>query len=146
MRLRLYRQPHKESAESTRIRFLFEGVSSEIKKLGYDDFYIYIWLDKSGLLKGFQAILNDTITMTSINGAEPIVTCLSNDVIERATTGMATKEDEEKIKIVVGSMVCDDFSILLDRIKMSMFGENIRYVRLAEGEMKLFKKLCKTIN
>lgn len=145
MKLRLYRQPHRESEESKRIRLLFEGVSSEVKEQGYNDFYIYIWLDKTGLLKGFQAILNDHITMTSINGADPIFTCLSDSVIARSTTGMANDEDIEKMKIVVGSMISDDFPLILDRIKMSMFGENLRNVRLAEGELKLFKKLCRRL-
>lgn len=145
MKLRLYKQLHVDSQNSKRIRLLFEGIASEVKKEGYQDFYIYIWLDRTGLLKGFQAILNDYITMTSINGADPIFTCLSDKVIARSTTGMATDEEVEKMKIAIGSMVCDDFPIILDRVKMSMFGENLRYVRLAEGELKLFKKLCKKI-
>lgn len=145
MKLRLYKQPHCESENSKRVRLLFEGVTEDVKELGYDDFYVYVWIDKAGLLKGFQAILNDFITMTSINGAEPIVTCLSNDVIARSTTGMASDSDTNKIKIVIGSIICDDFPLLLDRIKMSMFGENIRNSRLSDGEMKLFKKLCKKL-
>lgn len=145
MKLRLYKQPHCESENSKRVRLLFEGVTAEVKELGYDDFYVYVWIDTAGLLKGFQAILNDSITMTSINGAEPIVTCLSDNVIARSTTGMASESDTNKIRIVIGSMISDDFPLLLDRIKMSMFGENIRNARLADGEMKLFKKLCKKL-
>lgn len=145
MKLKLYRQPHRESEESKRVRLLFEGISTDVKNQGFDDFYIYVWIDNTGLLKGFQAILNDSITMTSINGADPIVTCLSDNVIARSTTGMASDEDTEKMKIAVGSMISDDFPMILDRIKMSMFGENLRNIRLAEGEMKLFKKLCRRL-
>ncbi len=145
MKLKLYRQPHRESEESKRIRLLFEGTSADVKKKGFDDFYIYVWIDKTGLLKGFQAILNDSITMTSINGADPIFTCLSDNVLARSTTGMASDEDVEKMRIAVGSMISDDFPIILDRIKMSMFGENLRNIRLAEGELKLFKKLCRRL-
>lgn len=145
MKLRLYKQPHSESVHSSPVRLLFEGAKENVRHEGYEDFYIYVWIDHSGLLIGFQAILDDRITMTSINGSDPIITCVSNDVIERSTTGLADDEDSEKIRIAVGSMVSDDFPLILDRIKMSMFGENIRHIRLTEGELKKFKKLCREL-
>lgn len=141
MKLRLYKKPHSEPDGSNRVRLLFEG--QDVAQEDLNDFYIYLWIDKTGLLTGFQAIMNDSVTMTSINGSEPVFTCLSDEVIERSTTGIASDADIEKMKIAVGSMVNDDFPMILDRIKMSLFGENLRHIRLTENEFKKFTELCK---
>jgi hypothetical protein len=62
MLLRLFKDPYSEPFSPGRTRLLFEQAPDETSVApGRKDFYLYVWIQDSQQLAGFQAVLDDEL-------------------------------------------------------------------------------------
>ena len=143
MKLRLYKIPHIDPLHPNLIRLLFEGKVPEKKSAEESDYYIYVWINSGGYLRGFQAVLGNRISFAYHVPSKRSFGILARDIINRGVTKKESPEEREKIISAMNCMSNDSFPVLLDYIRKLANGEDISEVKLSSKEMKTFSKIRK---
>ena len=143
MKLRLFKTPHSDPLHPNLIRLLFEGKVPEKKSAEESDYYIYVWINNSGDLRGFQAVLGNRISFAYHVPSKRSFGILARDIINRGVTKKESPEEREKIISAMNCMSNDSFPVLLDYIRKLANGEDISEVKLSSKEMKTFSKIRK---
>jgi hypothetical protein len=139
--LRLFKTPHSDPLHPNLIRLLFEGKVPGEEVTEESDYYIYVWINTGGYLRGFQAVLGNRISFAYHVPSKRSFGILARDIINRGVTRKESPEEREKIISAMNCMSNDSFPILLDYIKKLANGEDISEVKLSSKEMKNFSKI-----
>lgn len=143
MNLRLYKTPHIDPLYPSLIRLLFEGKVPGKRSSEESDYYMYVWINNVGYLRGFQAVLGNRITFAYHVPSRRSFGILARDIINRGVTQKESPEDREKIISAMDCMSNSSFPILLGYIKKLAKGEDIVEVKLSFEEMNTFSDICK---
>lgn len=144
LKLRLYKTPYIDPMFPNLVRLLFEGRFIENKAISYD-FYIYVWLNRLGYFKGFQAVLDERITLAFHMSSKRFFGKLARDIIDRGITKAESPEEREKILNAINEMSNNEFAGLLGAIIDLAKGGAVTEVKLSDREMKVFSKILKEV-
>lgn len=143
MKLRLYKTPHIDPIHPSLIRLLFEGKVPGKRSPEESDYYMYVWINNVGYLRGFQAVFGNRITFAYHVPSKRSFGILARDIINRGVTRKESPEDRKKIISAMNCMSNNSFPILLGYIKKLVNGENMSEVKLSFEEMNTFSDICK---
>lgn len=139
MKLTLFREPLRETFKPDLIRLLFEGKEGE--SAGQKDFYLYVWISAGTRLDGFQAVLEDSITLVYRQPDYVTVGRIGRVPMNRAVDNNDSDEDREAALTVIRTMESGDMPVLIGEIKRIASGEAVSKVYLVKEERELFMNL-----
>ncbi len=141
LKLRLYKIPYIDPMFPYIVRLLFEGKFIEKNNI-ISDFYIYVWLDRLGDFKGFQAVLDNKITLVYHMSSKRSFGKLGQDIIDRGITNKESPDERKKIIGVINTTSNIEFTELFMKIKKLANGETLQEVKLNEKEQSVFSDIC----
>ena len=141
--LRLYKTPHIDPIHPNLVRLLFEGKVPGKKIQEESDFYMYVWINRLGYLRGFQAVLGDRVTFAYHVPSKRSFGRLARDIINRGITARESSEEKKDIISAIDYISNDTFPALVGFIKKLAHGETIPEAKLTFKEMRIFSEICR---
>ncbi|MBD3346485.1 MAG: hypothetical protein GF401_15635 [Chitinivibrionales bacterium] len=144
MKLRLYKEPYRDPMKPGVVRLLFEGIQSpEDQKDKFDDFYLYVWIDTGGVLKSFQAVLDDLLVFEVKMPSVISFGQISKEPFNRTVKINKSSQKRKRMIRIMSNLRNEYFPDLLKRAGEIAREENIVPVELSREEKMAFEKLMK---
>lgn len=145
MRLLLYRTPYVDPLKPESVRLLFEAKADDKQNQTGSDFYLYVWITRSGSLESFQGVCGDSVALTYSQECGLSWGKVSRSIMNRGITEKESGQEREACIDTVGAMESQEFPLLLETIKKIVARETRADNSLSAKELKLFKKMCRAL-
>jgi hypothetical protein len=144
--LRLYKEPLHEVYAKDVVRLLFEAVApDDASQKKVIDFYMYVWIAEGKRLTGFQAILDNAITLVYRAPSYITVGRIGHAPINRSIQGVeAGAVDDNSIRGAMQGFQNEEFPDLVAAIEGLAHGQSSAEVMLSEREKTYFAELVKS--
>jgi hypothetical protein len=145
MRLFLYRTPYVDPLKPDSVRLLFEAKADDEQNQTGSDFYLYVWITRSGSLESFQGVCGDSVALTHSQHTGLSWGKVSRSIMNRGITEMESVQERKACIDTVDAMKSEEFPLLLETIKKIVAGESGIDNNLPAKELELFRKMCRSL-
>ncbi len=115
MMLRLYRVPYFDPIDTGLVRLLFEGtVSVSSEERSRVKFYMYVWVNRSRRVTGFQAVLDEELTATFKEATPLIFGKIGRNPVNRSIEESEEPEIRDSLARAVEGMANPEFPELIE--------------------------------
>ena len=145
MHVQLFKEPYVDFERPEVCRLLFEGVGPTVADEAERcrDFYLYAWIDKSGRLTAFQAVLDEEHVLSWKTGEEPKFGAIGHLPFIRTIVDSAPKMARRKIVRIAGRLESGEFPGLMRIVGLLARGEAVGDPALPDRERKRLRGMLK---